>query len=437
MAALNIVSQHLPSDSRPRGADVEDGAINARTSLQLLHSMMKEIDSFIRDHSNVHKRIKDGFPEMLSLINEIDIQLEDVVCSGCKCNAQTDIAAEGTQTARPSLEEEQASLSAPANTSAAGPASAGEKNATIDKFVPSLTAEPRRSKVQSEWKIARGRRNKRGTRVKTKVEEVDHKRSDVVATTPKKKRLRKSRFKNDAIIVHLGKPEGGGGKSYADTLKLLRTEVKPDQLGCKIASIRKSQKGDVIVELEKGSENSAALVEAMAGALGQGAQVRGLVPAETLTILDIEEGIDGSDVVAALCVANSELRSEDVQVRFLKAGKWGTQLAIIRMPAKTAAMFLETGRVRVGWTNCRVRRKTSVLKCFRCHGVGHMAAGCTNPDRSDKCRKCGHTGHKAASCTEKPCCMTCKDRSLVAAHHSGTIECPAYLEANKKITNDR
>lgn len=75
----------------------------------------------------------------------------------------------------------------------------------------------------------------------------------------------------------------------------------------------------------------------MVSALGQGAKVRGIVPVATLTILDIEEGINGPDVVAVLCGASAALKSEDVQFLFLKAGMRGTQLATVSMPAKAAA----------------------------------------------------------------------------------------------------
>lgn len=101
---------------------------------------------------------RDGVLEMLSLINEIDQQLEG---ADCKCSAQTAVAAESIQTTRPSLEGEQAGPSAPVNTSTAGPTSADEESRTTDQCASTLTAEPRRYKEQSEWKVACGKRSKR------------------------------------------------------------------------------------------------------------------------------------------------------------------------------------------------------------------------------------------------------------------------------------
>ena len=44
------------------------------------------------------------------------------------------------------------------------------------------------------------------------------------------------------------------GKTYADVLGKLRKEVNPDASGSRVVSARATQKGDILMKLDKGSD---------------------------------------------------------------------------------------------------------------------------------------------------------------------------------------
>jgi Zinc knuckle len=237
------------------------------------------------------------------------------------------------------------------------------------------------------------------------------------------------RLRPEAVLISLDRREGAA-LSYADALKALRKEIKPEELGCSIASIRKTRNGDALIELKRDSSSPVCLAEAINKAMGGGTRARGLVPVETITILDIEEGIEKEELVTALCSADGGLARESVNVRFLQAGKWGTQLAIVTLPAGAGARLLRNGRIKIGWTSCRIRKKTNTTRCYRCHDAGHMARECTGPDRSKMCRRCGQKEHKAADCTGEPRDLACSEGGTDAASEMETRTFPAHKENN-------
>ena len=74
-------------------------------------------------------------------------------------------------------------------------------------------------------------------------------------------------------------------------------------------------------------------------------------------------------------------------------------IAIFSIEEKSAARFLQTGRIHIGWINCRMRRREQVTRCFRCLRYSHVSRICKGPNRSSLCYKCGDVVHKAMDCT--------------------------------------
>ena len=112
-------------------------------------------------------------------------------------------------------------------------------------------------------------------------------------------------------------------------------------------------------------------------------------------VMEVEEAVRS-------CL-NEESTSE-VKVSMTKRPFTGT-----RKEAR-ALRLIKATHIKIGWVSCRVRRRTTASKCFRCLGCRHLADQCSDTDRSKSCWKCDAEGHTAAACTGKPQCYLCAER---------------------------
>ena len=81
---------------------------------------------------------------------------------------------------------------------------------------------------------------------------------------------------------------------------------------------------------------------------------------------------------------------------------------------KGALILLKATQIKIGWVSCRVRRKTELIRCYRCLVFSHMAANCRGPDRS-------RFWWRAAR-RDTP-------RRPAQGNRGATMRCPAFREA--------
>ena len=125
----------------------------------------------------------------------------------------------------------------------------------------------------------------------------------------------------------------------------------------------------------------------------------------------------------------------EIEIRLTDANNRGQRLAIASVKETGALKLLKTGKLKVGWIICRVRRRIPLVRCFRCLGYGHHARDCKGTDRSKMCYNCGQTGHLAANCNNKPHCALCSEMAVNVTeqkHILGTTKCRALRLALDK-----
>ena len=132
----------------------------------------------------------------------------------------------------------------------------------------------------------------------------------------------------------------------------------------------------------------ASFSEALKVATGDDCSVEELVPRTVLEIRDLVSCTSEDEVKQALKRDlqdyNGILRSSLTQSNARKQ-----RMAIVTVETSAANRLMATIRIKVGWVNCRIRRGTTITRCFKCLGFDHLSLDCKGPDRRKLCFRCG------------------------------------------------
>lgn len=298
---------------------------------------------------------------------------------------------------------------------------------------PAAQSESKKKKGEEatgEWTIAtsrRVRRRKKGEAGETATPRGPLSGTVVAPAGPTKpaQKKRRARPRNDALLIRPAQ-----GKTYADILREIRQNVKPEETETVIKSIRQTKMGGVLLELGKETKDKRAFCETVKVVLGEKGSVSNLEPKRTLEIVDLDCLTDEREVEASLRRDFPDLR--EVKISLTRTNAREQKIAIIEVDEAVAAELLKQTKIKIGWVNCRVRNRVLVRRCYRCLGYGHIAVLCKGPDRSNLCYKCGHPGHKGKTCTTQEQCVLCKERGLDQGdiiHVSGSGKCRVFREA--------
>lgn len=240
-------------------------------------------------------------------------------------------------------------------------------------------------------------------------------------THRKKKRRKEIKDRSDALVV---KPREG--HSYAEILKNLKENVKPDEAEVDVRSIRKTRDGALLLELKKGGEKDK-FCDIIKDALKDSAQVKDLKSNPTIEIRDIDGFSTKEEIVIAIKKSTGAVL-EDITVNLSNPNSRDQRRAFVSLPSREANKILSTERIKIGWTNCRVRYHEEPKRCFRCFGLGHMQWNCKGPDRKGQgiCIRCGEEGHILRQCKNPAkCCLCSTEKGKPVDHIPGSKRCKA------------
>lgn len=242
-----------------------------------------------------------------------------------------------------------------------------------------------------------------------------------------KKKSRANHPKPEAIVI-----KTNGETSYADILRKVKTDHNLKDLGEKVFRIRRTQKGEMLLELNH-ETLSASYKANLELALGSDASVRAISQETTLIIKHLDEIATEEDI----CTGVSTLLEGAIPtIKWIAKGYSGTQTAGISLPNAAAKKLLEQKKIKIGWSVCTVKEYVQPKRCFKCMGFSHNAKDCKGVDRSKRCRKCGDEGHFANTCNKDLNCMLCSDAHLQPRNHAcGSSRCPEYKKAIKSRLN--
>lgn len=100
--------------------------------------------------------------------------------------------------------------------------------------------------------------------------------------------------------------------------------------------------------------------------------------------------------------------------------KGSKQTSTLVVPKQIADALIEAKRINVGWTRCRIEKKTLIMICRKCWFYGHETNECNNKNSmAGKCINCGKDNHEAKDCKDEAKCYECAE----AGHRTGSMGC--------------
>ncbi|KAH8283274.1 hypothetical protein KR054_009359, partial [Drosophila jambulina] len=131
--------------------------------------------------------------------------------------------------------------------------------------------------------------------------------------------------------------------------------VRMAGIGDSVTKVRKTAKGELLLELKKSPGASIrGIKEKIGSVLGSSLPIRTVSPQTTFVIRDQDELVTREELLAALATQGN-LSPSSVNVKAVRSLPSGGQVATFSVPEAKVGALSSLGRVKVGWTRCHLR----------------------------------------------------------------------------------
>lgn len=233
-----------------------------------------------------------------------------------------------------------------------------------------------------------------------------------------KKRKMENRENLKTMIV-----KNAEGKTYADTLKTIKTVIKPEEKGVTVRKIARTRDGNVVIKLRDEAPGASAEISKV---INQETKSKAEIKKEPKMQILVHD-LDGITEEGEIEEAIRELTGEtgELQISDPNPSKNGSWTAKVLAPRKTGEKLMEARTIKIGWTRCRITEKITIPICYNCLKLGHLGSVCTEERVNFKrCYKCTSREHEAGNCDGEPKCSECNK----TGHTVNSFDCPRYRQ---------
>ncbi|KAH8306066.1 hypothetical protein KR059_001133, partial [Drosophila kikkawai] len=132
-------------------------------------------------------------------------------------------------------------------------------------------------------------------------------------------------------------------------------DARMEEVSDSVSRVRKTAKGELLLEIKRNSQAQTCGIRDLIGkALGAGATIRTMTPQRDPARKKKDELTTKEELEDAL-VKQANLPPNSVTVKGLRAFATGSQTATFTVPAGFAGALSNLGKVKVGWTRCRIK----------------------------------------------------------------------------------
>lgn len=213
------------------------------------------------------------------------------------------------------------------------------------------------------------------------------------------------------------------GKTYAETLKSIKTVIKPEEEGVTVRKIARTKDGNVVIKLR---EETPGASEAMTSAINRETKSNAEIKKEhkiQILIHDLDGITEAKEIEDAIREETGE--TGELLISDPSPSKNGAWTARVILPRKTGDRLMLGRTIKIGWTNCRVTEKIKIPICYNCLKLGHLGSACQEKRVEFKrCYKCSSHKHEAGTCDSEPRCNECNK----TGHIVNSFECPKYRQ---------
>ncbi|KAJ0175899.1 hypothetical protein K1T71_008073 [Dendrolimus kikuchii] len=254
--------------------------------------------------------------------------------------------------------------------------------------------------------------------------------------------------KSSAVVLTMQSGAEERGVTYASLLSQAKANIRLADLGIEGGLRLKRARTGARMLVVPGA-TSAPQADALAVSLrtvlkAEDVRVSRPEKAVYVRVSGLDDTTEGEDVAAAIA-RTTGCSLESIKATKVRPGPDGAGTTVVACPVAAAKSLLKKEtKLLVGWASATVEALPHrAQRCFRCHELGHVAAGCTSEvNRSDFCYRCGVGGHLVPGpCTAKPHCAVCEAAGRPAGHQLGGGSCgsrkPTRSKKASRIAPDR